>query len=101
VVDVLDVRSFLGAPPAERSPATRLLVLGRDRVELALVADAVTGLVAVELGALRPPAESAARVRPEYVRGVAPDGLAVLDGRALLLDPRLVVDGAPLPPEET
>jgi purine-binding chemotaxis protein CheW len=101
VVDVLDLRPFLGAAAAPTSAASRLLVLGGDRPELAVWADAVEALQRVDAGALRPAPDAPARTRPEYVRGLDPSGVALLDGDALLQDPRLRVDDAePLPSPE-
>lgn len=101
VVDVVDLRPFLGAAAAPRSPASRLLVLGAERAELAVWADAVDALARLDAAALRPAPEAPARTRPEYVRGLDPAGLALLDGDALLQDPRLRVDDAePLPSPE-
>lgn len=95
VVDVLDLRALLGAARAEPDPALeRLLLLGADRTELALRVDEVLALEAVEPAELRPAPDSPARLRPEYVRGLTPDGVALLEGAAILQDPRLVVDEA-------
>lgn len=101
VVDVLDLRPFLGAAAAPPSPASRLLVLGGERAELAVWADGVDALARIDAGALRPAPDAPARTRPEYVRGLDPAGVALLDGEALLQDPRLRVDdAAPLPAPE-
>lgn len=101
VVDVVDLRGLLGAAPADADPAhCQLLLLGRDRTELALRVDAVLALGAVDAAALQQAPESPARVRPEYVRGMTPDGILLLDGLTLLQDPRLVVDEAHATPPE-
>jgi purine-binding chemotaxis protein CheW len=93
IVDVIDVRGFLGLPPPPGPPA-RLVVLGGERPELALVADDVLELSAVDPARLAPVPDAPARSRPEYVRGLTPDGAVLLDGAAILRDPRLVIDGA-------
>jgi purine-binding chemotaxis protein CheW len=98
IVDVLDLRELLGVAPSTDAPA-RLVVLGTDRVELALVADAVLEVAEVDPHSLAPAPESPARKRPEYVRGLTPDGAVLLDGAAILRDPRLVVDAAVTPSE--
>lgn len=92
LVDVLDVRGFLGAPAAAATDRRCLIVLGGARAELALQVDGVEGLVELDPAGLAPPPDAPARTRPEYVRGLAPDGLALLDAPTLLRDPRLVVD---------
>ncbi|ABC80969.1 chemotaxis protein CheW [Anaeromyxobacter dehalogenans] len=101
LVDVLDVREYLGAPPAPAGERTRLLVLGGERAELALLADEVDGLDELVPGDLLPAPAAPRRARPEYVLGVTAAGLALLDGAALLRDPRLAVDAPSLPTEVT
>lgn len=100
IVDVLDVRELLGVPPARGAP-TRLLVLGGERQELALAVDAVLDFQTIDPSRLTPVPESPARRRPEYARGLIPEGGVLLDGAAILGDPRLVLDGAVAPTEET
>jgi purine-binding chemotaxis protein CheW len=91
VLAVFDLRRLFGVPAREPGSLSRLLVLGGDRAEFGLIADAVHEVRTLWLDALRePPGAIAGR---ELIRGVTADALVVLDGAALLLDRRLFIDG--------
>lgn len=95
ILPIFDLRRALALRSVGITDLSRLLVMGRDGPEFALVVDRVYEVVRIDPGTL---------VRPDlpgdgssYVRAVAPDGTAMLDGEAVLEDPRLFVappDGA-------
>jgi purine-binding chemotaxis protein CheW len=92
ILAVFDLRKFFGLAPGAVTDLSRILVLGGDRAEFGVLADAaheVRPLRAAEL--LEPPA-SVAGVGREYLRGVTEEALAVLDGLVLLRDSRLFID---------
>jgi purine-binding chemotaxis protein CheW len=94
----------LGNPAAAgRAPAEgrTLVVVEAPGMVLALLVDEVAGVAAVPLAQLQDPAGVRRGLPPAYVQGVAeygadgsPQLLDVLDIRALLADPRLVVHEA-------
>lgn len=67
--------------------ATHLVVLGRGRAEVGVLATAIGEVSALDVRAL-----SAAGRERKLSRGVTRDGLVVLDAVALLSDPRLFVE---------
>jgi|SRR5579883_472875 len=75
-----------GAPPSD---PRSVVVLGRARPELGLLADGGGEVRAVDAAALAPPPESAGALP---ARGVTADAVLVLDGAALLGDRRFFVD---------
>jgi purine-binding chemotaxis protein CheW len=87
---VIDPRRLLGLAERGLSDLGRLIVLGEERIELGLVADAALGMLDV-------PAREVLAA-PDglgghgYLRGVTKDAWIVLDGRAFLADDRFVVD---------
>jgi purine-binding chemotaxis protein CheW len=92
ILAVLDLRSFFGVagqPPAE---GARVLVLGAERAEFGMLADAAREVRVVRADeVLEPPGATAGAAR-EYVRGVTREALVVLDGAVLLQDRRLFID---------
>lgn len=79
------------ARPAE--PRPYLIALGRERIEFAILADTVEGLVRTAAAAIvRRPWEEAGD--DAAAGGVTADALNVLDGAALLEDRRFVIDTA-------
>jgi purine-binding chemotaxis protein CheW len=70
---LIDLRVLLGGAPCAN--AAFAIVIGRERAEFALVAETLLDM----------------RAEPaEGLRNVLPDGTAVLDGNALIADPRLI-----------
>src|SRR5205807_2383514 len=95
---VFDLGALLGhagrPPPAPAARVAPVLVLGEGRADLGLLVDGAEEVVerfASELGPPPPGPPAAADAPPPLVRAVCADGLLILDGRALLDDPRLVV----------
>ena len=69
----------------------RLLVLGDTRAELAVLVDEVFDFVRVSARALRS-LDGTPVGAADWILGMTPDGTIVLDGRALLTDPRLFAE---------
>ncbi len=94
VISLVDLRRFLGLEPAERQPASRILVAQARSEDLttALVVDRVTGIRSLPLDQISAPAAPIAdRVAP-YLRGVYEREnrlLVVLDLERLLLSPEM------------
>jgi purine-binding chemotaxis protein CheW len=94
VVAVLDLGKFLGAAARGVSDLSRVLVLGGDRPEFGVLADAAHDVVTLPADAIREPPPSVAGIGREYLLGVTADALVVLDAAVLLRDPRLFIDQA-------
>lgn len=92
IVSVVDVKRFFGLPDRGLVDLNRVLVLREGDMEFGVLADEVVGVQEVSLDRLQPPLATLSGIRQEYLRGIGPGALVVLDGGALLRDPRLVVD---------
>jgi len=90
ILPILDLRRALGVAASGITDLSRLLVLGREEAEFALVVDRVNEVVTLELPSLVK-AELVDRGAGNLVQGITPDGISVLDGDALLDDPRFMV----------
>jgi purine-binding chemotaxis protein CheW len=87
VVAVFDLRRLL-ALEGRGAPPSRLVVLGGEHLELAVAVDAVNDITLVDLATLREPP-----IAGSLVRGLTADTV-LLDGAALLSDPRTQLDEA-------
>jgi len=92
IVAVLDLRRFFGIDEEKPTDLSRVIVLGEERIEFGVVADAVLEVTTLPSAELREPPGSVAGIAREYLRGVTADALVVLDGAILLKDPRLTID---------
>jgi purine-binding chemotaxis protein CheW len=92
ILAVFDLRSFLGAAARDRGEQARVLVMGGDRAEFGVLADAADEVRLLRLDEVLPPPATNAGARSGYIRGVTREALIVIDGAALLRDERLFVD---------
>ena len=91
---VFDLRVLLGVPRPQLGDLSRMLVLGEEQPEFAIVADSLDEVVELDdAELLELPAGTHAGSRP-YLRGVTRAALLLFDGAALLRDPQLFVDEA-------
>jgi len=97
VLALVDLRRFFGVAPQDLTDQSRAIVLGRDRVEFAILADAAHGLTDLASDDLVPPAGEVSALGRSFLRGVTAEALLVLDGAALLAERRLTVGGQPAP----
>jgi purine-binding chemotaxis protein CheW len=84
LVPLIDLRVLLGATPT--ATPTFGLVLGDGRAQLAVVAETLLAMRTVSLDELG--SHATART---LLRHILPDGSAVIDGAALMADPRLII----------
>jgi purine-binding chemotaxis protein CheW len=92
VLAIVDLRKFFGVPVRGLSDLSRVMVLGGERAEFGVLADAVEEVIMIASNRIEEPPETVSGVAREYLRGVTGDALILLDGNVLLQDRRLVVD---------
>jgi purine-binding chemotaxis protein CheW len=88
---VIDLGKFFGVAGRGVTDQARVVVLGGERTEFGVLADAASEVAALPRDALLEPPDSIAGITREYLRGVTEDALIVLDGAVLLRDPRLFI----------
>lgn len=90
VLSVIDLRKFFDLPDRGISDMNRLLVLSSNGMRFGVLADTVEGVRLIKTDGLkRLPTLSG--VREEYLFGVSPEGITVLDGGKLLADKSIIV----------
>jgi len=83
LLTILDLRAALGLSVTALNDLSRVIVLGEERPAFGILADAARELVAVPAAEVREPPEGVAAQR-EYLRGVTPDAVLVLEATKLL-----------------
>ncbi len=92
ILAVVDLRKFFGVPERGLTDLTRVVILGGERPEFGVLADAAAEVLELRRGEVLEPPGSVAGVAREYLSGVTEGALLVLDGAVLLQDPRLFID---------
>jgi len=92
ILALFDLRQLLGVVAEGVTDLGRIVVLGENRREFGLLADAASEILYVPRTSL---AQTETAWGRAYLQGVSPDGVIVLSGEALLNDPRLTIDQGP------
>jgi purine-binding chemotaxis protein CheW len=92
LVAIVDLRQLLHVERPALCDLSRLIVLGTEQVELAILADQVHEVTTLAVDELRPAPDFATGIEREYLRGISGSSLVVLDGRAILDDQKLHLD---------
>jgi purine-binding chemotaxis protein CheW len=83
LLTILDLRPVLGLPVTALNDLGRVIVVGAERAEFGVLADAVLEMQSVPASELGPPGAGQGKP-PEYLRGITRDAVLVLDGSRLL-----------------
>jgi purine-binding chemotaxis protein CheW len=92
ILAVFDLRVLFGKAGKGPAEQTHVIVLGGDRDELGIVTDDVHEVLSLGIGEVLDSPVAPEGLGRHAVRGVTERALIVLDGAALLLDDRLVID---------
>jgi purine-binding chemotaxis protein CheW len=92
IVAIFDLRRFFNLATPAGAELARVIVLGQERVEFGMLADAVHGVDLLPIEHVKEPPGSVSGIAREYLRGVTANALSVLDGAVLLKDTRLTID---------
>jgi purine-binding chemotaxis protein CheW len=92
IVSVNDIRRFFDLPVKGLSDLNRVIVVQTPRMELGILADRIVGVRTVQADALQTSLPTLTGIRAEYLRGIALDGLIVLDVEKMVMDTQLVVN---------
>ena len=92
ILSVIDLCRLFNLASQERTDQSRVVVLGGERPEFGVLADAAHEVMILRRDELLEPPDSVTGLGREYLRGVTHDALIVLDGAVLLQDARLFID---------
>lgn len=91
ILALVDLRKLFGITVTGLTDLSRIAVLGLERAELGLLADTVHEVTTLRRDDLLEAPGPVVGIGPDYLLGVTEGALIVLDGEALLADPRLFV----------
>jgi purine-binding chemotaxis protein CheW len=92
ILATIDLRRFFDLPARGLTELNRVIVLGGSGGELGLLADSIDGIRSVRAADLQEDLATLTGIRERFLKGIAGQMLAVLDGDRLLADPGLKVD---------
>ena len=92
ITAVIDIQKFFGLPMRGLTDLHHVILVRGGELELGVLADAIVGVRADAREDLQPALPGSAGVPADYVMGMTPDRLLVLDLARMLADPRMIVN---------
>ncbi len=92
ILSITDLSTLFGLPEKGLKTANRVIILKNATREFAILADAIVGIRTIPLATLQEGLPTLTGLAGEFIKGITPDRLAILDGEKLLTDKRLIVD---------
>ncbi len=92
ILSIIDIRKFFDLPEPGLGDLNRVIVLSLQDMEFGILADGIAGIRTVPAERLLPPPPTFTGLRREYLKGLVPDGTAILDAGKILSDQRIVVN---------
>lgn len=91
IYSVIDIRSFFGVAKREIDDLTKVILVDAAGLELGVLADDVSGATSVLVSDIKPPLVAQSAAKDEYVLGVMPNMLIIVNLEPLLRDERIIV----------
>jgi purine-binding chemotaxis protein CheW len=91
ICSVVDIGRLFEGPPRDIKTFETAVVIRSARMEFAIVADEIHGTRRLALDTLQTDVPTLTGVRKEYLRGITPERVAVLDAHRMLSDDKLVL----------
>jgi purine-binding chemotaxis protein CheW len=94
ILPVIDIKKLFDLPVKGLTDLNKVLVIQGGELELGILADQILGVRSVPLGLIQPSLPTLTGIREDYLKGVTPERLVILDAEKILSDPRLMMKSA-------
>ncbi|MGA2381277.1 MAG: chemotaxis protein CheW [Spirochaetia bacterium] len=91
VLSVIDIRKLFDLPQKGVGDLDRIIVLQNGVMELGILGNSILGVVQIPTDELQPTLPTLTGLRGEYLKGVTPDRMAILNAARLLSDENIIV----------
>jgi purine-binding chemotaxis protein CheW len=92
ILPVIDIKKFFELPEQGITDLNKVIIVHGEQMDLGILADVVIGVREVPLEALEPSLPTLVGIREEYLKGITPDRLVILDAEKILSDPKIIVN---------
>ncbi len=91
IISVIDIRKFFDLPAEGLTDINNIIIVGKEKMELAILTDAITGMRSIPLQDIQPSLPTLTGIRAEYLKGVTGERLVILDVPKILSDKTITV----------
>lgn len=92
IVSVLDIRKLYGIPERGISNLNRVIVLKNDKIEFGILADNIIDVDKILLSSIQESFTGVDELRKEYLLGVTPDRIVIIDANKILNDKKIIIN---------
>lgn len=91
ILTILDIKKFLDLPEKGITNLNRVIVVRQEDMTLGILADEIIDIRNISKDGLNPPLPTMTGIYAGYIRGIAEEGIIVLDMERVLNDRQLIV----------
>ncbi|MDB6166329.1 MAG: CheW protein, partial [Lacunisphaera sp.] len=91
ILPVFDLKKFFELPDQGLTDLHRIILVSSPDLEFGLLADLIVGVQSIPVGNLQFSLPTLTGIRADYLKGVTPESLVVLDLARILADPKIIV----------
>jgi purine-binding chemotaxis protein CheW len=92
ILSVVDLKRFFNLPRKGLGELNKVIVIGNDRMELGILADAILAARLIPLDAIQPSPLAVSGIGAEYLKGVTAECEIILDAGKILGDEKIIVN---------
>lgn len=93
IVPVVDIKTIFGLPYRGLTELNKLIIVAANAIELGLLADTIIGVQQLSLREIQPSLPTLTAIRSQYLKGVTPERLVILDAEKIILDNSIADEG--------
>jgi purine-binding chemotaxis protein CheW len=91
ILSITDIRKLFDLPEKGLTNLNRVIILKNHEREFGILADDIVGMRSIVLRDFQSSLPTLTGIRAQYLKGVTPDRLVILEGEKILTDDRLLV----------
>lgn len=91
ILSVIELKKFFDLPEKGLTDLNKVIVLESSDMVFGIMADAISGVRSISRSDIQPPLPTLTGIREDYLLGVTPERVVILDAKKLLTDEKLIV----------
>jgi purine-binding chemotaxis protein CheW len=91
IIPVIDLKKFFDLPETGLTDLDKIIVLQSGKILFSILADAIVSVRRILLTRIQPSLPTLMGIRKNYLKGVTPERLVILDAEKLLTDESIIV----------
>jgi purine-binding chemotaxis protein CheW len=92
IVSILNLKLLFNLKERGITELNKIILVRMDRMEFGIVTDAIAGTLKVYPNTLSAPPANLHGINAEYIQGITPDGIILLNGENLLTNKTIIVN---------